>query len=326
MARPRWLARFIADRGLMECPNVMLPTGPMAYAAVGDALVQCAVGWDDLRWIRDAWRGPIVVKGVHTADDARRAVEAGAEGIVVSNHGGRQLDGVAATLRILPEVVAAVGDRTEVLFDGGIRRGTDIVKAIALGARAVLIGRAYVYGLGAGGGRGVTRDRHPARICCGRCGCWARIDGGSGSIVPRAAWLAVGVAIAVRRSWNTTAAIAAPATGATITSAAAPGEPLGGGVGSSWEASAMVPAPGAETVQIGCAPAIIGSRSEQVEGVVVDRPRLDGVRTPATDVIELRQLFQELSVVDERPLRRCGPRHGWRVLPIPCRQSPRRIG
>jgi isopentenyl diphosphate isomerase/L-lactate dehydrogenase-like FMN-dependent dehydrogenase len=157
LARPRWLARFIADGGLMEFPNVMLPTGPMAYAEVGDALVQCAVGWDDLRWIRDAWHGPIVVKGVHTADDARRAVDAGAEGVVVSNHGGRQLDGVAATLRILPEVVAAVGDRTEVLFDGGIRRGSDIVKALALGARAVLVGRAYVYGLGAGGGPGVTR-------------------------------------------------------------------------------------------------------------------------------------------------------------------------
>ena len=157
LARPRWLARFIADGGLMEFPNVMLPTGPMAYAEVGDALVQCAVGWNDLRWIRDAWNGPIVVKGVHTADDARRAVDAGAEGVVVSNHGGRQLDGVAATLRILPEVVAAVGDRTEVLFDGGIRRGSDIVKAIALGARAVLVGRAYIYGLGAGGGPGVRR-------------------------------------------------------------------------------------------------------------------------------------------------------------------------
>jgi L-lactate dehydrogenase (cytochrome) len=157
LARPRWLARFIADGGLMNFPNVMMPSGPMAYADVGSALEQCAVCWEDLRWIRDAWQGPIVVKGVHTADDARRAVDAGAEGVVVSNHGGRQLDGVAATLRILPEVVAAVGDRTDVLFDGGIRRGSDIVKAVALGARAVLIGRAYIYGLGAGGGPGVTR-------------------------------------------------------------------------------------------------------------------------------------------------------------------------
>jgi L-lactate dehydrogenase (cytochrome) len=157
LAKPRWLARFIADGGLMSFPNVMLPSGPMAYADVGRALAECAVGWADLRWIRDVWGGPIIVKGVHTADDARRAVDAGAEGIVVSNHGGRQLDGVAPTLRVLPEVVAAVGDRTEVLFDGGIRRGSDIVKALALGARAVLIGRAYIYGLGAGGGPGVTR-------------------------------------------------------------------------------------------------------------------------------------------------------------------------
>jgi len=157
LARPRWLAAFVADGGLMKFPNVMLPGGPMLYADVGRALEQCAVGWADLRWIREAWNGPIVVKGVHTADDARRAVDAGAEGVVVSNHGGRQLDGVAATLRVLPEVVAAVGDRTEVLFDGGIRRGSDIVKALALGARAVLVGRAYVYGLGAGGGPGVTR-------------------------------------------------------------------------------------------------------------------------------------------------------------------------
>ena len=157
LAKPRWLAAFIADGGLMSFPNVMLPTGPMAYADVGRALAECAVCWPDLKWIRDAWGGPIVVKGVHTADDARRAVDAGAEGVVVSNHGGRQLDGVAPTLRVLPEVVAAVGDRTEVLFDGGIRRGSDIVKALALGARAVLIGRAYVYGLGAGGGPGVTR-------------------------------------------------------------------------------------------------------------------------------------------------------------------------
>jgi L-lactate dehydrogenase (cytochrome) len=94
---------------------------------------------------------------VHTAEDARRAADRGVDGIVVSNHGGRQLDGVAATIRVLPEVVAAVGDRIEVLLDGGIRRGSDIVKALSLGAKAVLIGRAYVYGLGAAGGKGVAR-------------------------------------------------------------------------------------------------------------------------------------------------------------------------
>jgi len=113
--------------------------------------------WDDLRWIRDAWNLPIVVKGVHTGDDARRAVDAGANALVVSNHGGRQLDGVAPTLRMLPEVLASVGDRIEVLIDGGIRRGGDIAKALSIGARAVLIGRAYAYGLGAAGGAGVAR-------------------------------------------------------------------------------------------------------------------------------------------------------------------------
>jgi L-lactate dehydrogenase (cytochrome) len=156
-ARPRWLVDFFADGGLMKFPNVLLPEGPMPYADVGTALSQSVVCWDDLGWIREAWKGPIVVKGVHTADDARRAVDAGASAVVVSNHGGRQLDGVAATLRVLPEVVAAVGSRTEVLLDGGIRRGSDVAKALCLGARAVLIGRAYAYGLGAGGEAGVTR-------------------------------------------------------------------------------------------------------------------------------------------------------------------------
>jgi L-lactate dehydrogenase (cytochrome) len=157
LARPRWLAAFLADGGLMKFPNVVLPDGPMPYADVGTALSESVVCWDDLRWLREVWGGPIVIKGVHTADDARRAVDAGAAALVVSNHGGRQLDGVAATLRVLPEVVAAVGDRIEVLMDGGIRRGSDVAKALCLGARAVLVGRAYAYGLGAGGEAGVTR-------------------------------------------------------------------------------------------------------------------------------------------------------------------------
>src|SRR5213075_1459880 len=110
----------------------------------------------DLKWIRDAWGGPVIIKGVLTGDDARHAVDAGAQAIVVSNHGARQLDGVSATLRALPEVVAAVKGQCEVLLDGGIRRGTDVVKALCLGARAVLIGRAYAYGLGAAGGPGVA--------------------------------------------------------------------------------------------------------------------------------------------------------------------------
>jgi L-lactate dehydrogenase (cytochrome) len=157
LTRPRWLLGFLADGGLMSFPNVLLPEGPMPYADVGVALEQSATRWDDLRWIREAWDGSIVIKGVHTADDARRAVDAGAAAIVVSNHGGRQLDGVAPTLRVLPEVVAAVGGRVEVLMDGGIRRGGDVVKALCLGARAVLVGRAYAYGLGAGGEAGVAK-------------------------------------------------------------------------------------------------------------------------------------------------------------------------
>ena len=158
VARPGWVAGFLSDGGLMNFPNVVLADKrAMPYADVGAALAQSVVSWADFKWIHDVWKGPIVVKGVHTADDGRRAVDEGAQAIVVSNHGGRQLDGVAATIRVLPEVAAAVGDRVEVLMDGGIRRGSDIVKAICLGARAVLIGRAYTYGLAAAGEKGVTR-------------------------------------------------------------------------------------------------------------------------------------------------------------------------
>ena len=142
----------------MNFPNVVLPDqGPMAYADVGTALEQSVVTWSDLRWIRDAWKGPLIVKGVHGPDDARRAIDEGVEALVVSNHGGRQLDGVAPTLSVLPGVAAAANGRIEVLVDGGIRRGSDIVKALCLGARAVLIGRAYAYGLGAAGEAGVAR-------------------------------------------------------------------------------------------------------------------------------------------------------------------------
>ena len=157
LARPRWLAGYLRDGGLMKFPNIVLKDGPMPYADVGAALEQAMVSWDDFGWIREAWRGPIVAKGVHTADDARRAIDHGASAVVVSNHGGRQLDGVAPTLRVLPEVVAAANDRVEVLLDSGIRRGSDAVKALCLGARAVLIGRAYAYGLGAAGRAGIAR-------------------------------------------------------------------------------------------------------------------------------------------------------------------------
>jgi isopentenyl diphosphate isomerase/L-lactate dehydrogenase-like FMN-dependent dehydrogenase len=111
--------------------------------------------WDDIPWIRERWEGPLVIKGILTADDARRAVDAGADAIVVSNHGGNVLDGSVPTLRVLPEIVEAVGDEIEVLLDSGVRRGVDVVKALALGARAVLLGRAYVYALLAAGEPGV---------------------------------------------------------------------------------------------------------------------------------------------------------------------------
>src|SRR4029453_6286681 len=156
--KPRWLMGFFRDGGLMKFPNVALPgEGPMLYADVGTALEASVVTWADLKWIREAWEGKIVVKGVHIWDDSPRAIDAGADAIVVSNHGGRQLDDVHATIRALPEVVAAAKGQIEVLVDGGIRRGSDVAKALCLGAKAVLVGRAYAYGLGAAGEGGVRR-------------------------------------------------------------------------------------------------------------------------------------------------------------------------
>ena len=157
-AHPGWLASFLLDGGVPQLENIVIPgQGPMPLMDVTAALAKAYVTWEDLRWLRKIWSGPILVKGVLTGDDARRAVDEGAAAIVVSNHGGRQLDGAPATLRALPEVVAAVNGQAEVLMDGGIRRGSDIVKAMCLGARAVLIGRAYAYGLGAAGRAGVNR-------------------------------------------------------------------------------------------------------------------------------------------------------------------------
>jgi len=158
LERPGWLINFLQDGGLRPLPNVRVPgKGPMPLVDINAALASAAVTWADLRWIRELWRGPLVVKGVLTGDDARRAVDEGAAAISVSNHGGRQLDCVPASLRALPEVVAAVKGQVEVWMDGGIRRGTDVVKAICLGARAVLCGRAYAYGLAAAGEAGVNR-------------------------------------------------------------------------------------------------------------------------------------------------------------------------
>jgi L-lactate dehydrogenase (cytochrome) len=158
IAHPGWLVDFLLDGGVPKLPNIVIPgQGAMPLIDVSAALAASAVTWDDMRWIRQAWSGPIVIKGVLTGEDAKRAIDEGAAAIVVSNHGGRQLDHSPATLRVLPEVVAAVNGQVEVLMDGGIRRGTDIVKAVCLGARAVLMGRAYAYGLAAAGEAGVTR-------------------------------------------------------------------------------------------------------------------------------------------------------------------------
>ena len=155
--RPRWALDYVRDGLKIEVPNVR-PTddGPALSAAAASASMRTSTPtWDDLDWIRAQFPGKVAVKGVITADDARRAVDRGADAVIVSNHGGNALDGTPATLRVLPEVVTAVGDRTEVLMDGGIRRGADVVKALALGARAVLIGRAWVWALAAAGEDGV---------------------------------------------------------------------------------------------------------------------------------------------------------------------------
>lgn len=158
LSRPGWLFEYLRDGGLPGLPNVIVPgKGPLPLIDVATALAESAVTWADLSWIRESWKGPIVIKGVLTADDALRSIDEGAAAISVSNHGGRQLDGVPASLRVLPEVIKAVQGRIEVWMDGGIRRGTDIAKAICMGARAVLCGRAYAYGLAAAGEAGVNR-------------------------------------------------------------------------------------------------------------------------------------------------------------------------
>jgi L-lactate dehydrogenase (cytochrome) len=155
---PRWVSGYLLDGGIKPLPNVVIPgKGPMPLIDVGAALARTALKWDDFKWIREIWRGPIVVKGVLTGDDARRSMDAGASAVVVSNHGGRQLDGVRSGLHALPEVVTAVNGQIEVLMDGGIRRGGDIAKAICMGARAVLLGRGYAYGMAAAGEAGVRR-------------------------------------------------------------------------------------------------------------------------------------------------------------------------
>jgi len=170
LVRPRWLTRFLLDGGLPDMPNIVNPeSGVLRVRDAHTAMKREAFSWDDMQWIRALWKGPIVIKGVLSAEDAKHSLDNGAAAVVVSNHGGRQLDGVPASLQVLPEVVAAVNDQAEVLIDSGIRRGSDIVKAICLGARAVLCGRAYAYGLAAGGEAGVTRALDLLRSDLERC-------------------------------------------------------------------------------------------------------------------------------------------------------------
>lgn len=158
LSKPGWLARFLMDRDAMFFPNIQLPgKGACPASDVRAMLTGAVVTWGDLQWIKAVWPGPIVAKGVITGDDARRAFDHGCAGVIVSNHGGRQLDTCYPTLRALPEVVRAVNGQGPVLVDGGIRRGGDILKAICMGARAVLLGRAYAYGLAAEGGAGVAK-------------------------------------------------------------------------------------------------------------------------------------------------------------------------
>jgi L-lactate dehydrogenase (cytochrome) len=132
-------------------------SSPVALSDFVNTQYDPALSWADLDWLRDQWNGPVIVKGIATAADAVLAVEHGASAVVISNHGGRQLDGVAGTFSLLPAIADAVGGRAEVICDGGVRRGSDIVKAVAAGATAAMAGRAYLYGLGAAGERGVDR-------------------------------------------------------------------------------------------------------------------------------------------------------------------------
>ena len=161
LARPGWLWGFLRRGELPELrvpnldragePPMTITQGFLEWASTPPAT------WDDVRWLAELWGGPLMVKGIASLDDARRAVDSGAAAISVSNHGGNNLDGSPASIRLLAGVAEAVGGEVEVLLDGGVRRGGDVVKALSLGARAVLIGRAYLWGLAAGGEAGVAR-------------------------------------------------------------------------------------------------------------------------------------------------------------------------
>jgi L-lactate dehydrogenase (cytochrome)/glycolate oxidase len=159
VSRPAWLYSWLRTGAIPDLTVPNLPVGgapaPTFFGAYGQWMQTAPPSWEDVAWLRAQWDGPFMLKGVTRVDDAKRAVDAGVSAISVSNHGGNNLDGTPATIRLLPDIAQAVGDQVEVLLDGGVRRGGDVVKALALGARAVMIGRAYLWGLGANGQAGV---------------------------------------------------------------------------------------------------------------------------------------------------------------------------
>ena len=159
LSRPAWFYSWLRSGAIPDLTVPNLPVGgapaPTFFGAYGQWMQTTPPSWEDVAWLRSQWDGPFMLKGVTRIDDAKRAIDAGVSAISVSNHGGNNLDGTPATIRLLPDIAQAVGDQVEVLLDGGVRRGGDVVKALALGARAVMIGRAYLWGLGANGQAGV---------------------------------------------------------------------------------------------------------------------------------------------------------------------------
>ena len=160
MLRPDWLLDFLTSPR-MKLENVLAYTDAaqnlFSVIEYTTAQFDPTLTWDDMAWMIDEWGGPFAIKGILTVDDARRAVETGVSAVILSNHGGRQLDHAPSPISVLPEVVDALGDRVEIILDGGVRRGADAIKALCLGATAVMVGRAYLFGLGAGGEAGVDR-------------------------------------------------------------------------------------------------------------------------------------------------------------------------
>jgi L-lactate dehydrogenase (cytochrome) len=159
LSKPRWLGGILSTRrrsfgNLVGHVDVAKDAGSLGEWTANQ--FDPALNWEDVKWIRKLWKGKLIIKGIMEVSDARLAVKHGADGIVVSNHGGRQLDGAASSISALPKIVDAVGDKTEVLFDGGVRTGQDLMRGLAMGAKGAMIGRAFIYGLGANGQAGVS--------------------------------------------------------------------------------------------------------------------------------------------------------------------------